>query len=72
MSEIVLKFDMFLLPTCHLNSTLYNSYIVHESLLETYEGRKYFPLSGLWNYFIFNAAVSVRSLFLLSQAPPVP
>lgn len=36
-SEIALKFDMFLLPTCHLNCALCNSYIVHESLLKTEE-----------------------------------
>lgn len=69
-SEIALKFDMFLLPTCHLNSALCNSYIVHESLLKTFGGRKCFPFLGLWNYFIFNEAMRVRSLFLLSQVLP--
>lgn len=49
--EIALKFDMCLLPTCHLNSTLCNSYTAHESLLKTFGRRKYFPFLGLRNYY---------------------
>lgn len=70
-SEIALKFDMFLLLTCHLNSALCNSYIVHESLRKIFGGRKYFPFLGRQNYFIFNEAVRVTRLFLLLQVPPI-
>lgn len=70
-SEIALKFDMFLLLTCHLNSALCNSYIVHESLRKTFGGRKYFPFLGRGNYFIFKEAMKVTSHFLLLQVPPI-